>query len=213
MEGRRLNRFALLTSQLFLVTVVGCSGGAKPIPLPEINAAEAAGQAIALYDTNGDGSIAGDELSAAPPLKAGLGQIDANKDDKVTKDEIEDRIRAWRESKIGMLTTAFKVTRGGKPVPRVLVTLIPESYLGTDLKRASGLTDMRGRALPTIAKEDRPFPDAPPGCQLGLYRIEVTDPTGNTTVPAKYNTATILGQELSTQDPGVQQGWIELKID
>jgi hypothetical protein len=55
-------------------------------------------------------------------------------------------------------------------------------------------------SLPTT-----PGPDGdPPGVAPGFYRVEITKP--GEIIPAQYNTATTLGQEVSLDNPDVQHG-------
>jgi hypothetical protein len=54
-----------------------------------------------------------------------------------------------------------------------------------------------------MAREDMP-PHAPkmPLVQPGLYRVEITHPTAK--IPAKYNTQSSLGIEITSGNPGTE---------
>jgi hypothetical protein len=55
-----------------------------------------------------------------------------------------------------------------------------------------------------VPLEERPSSDTPAGLALGLYRIRVSKMVdGKETIPARYNTETTLGQEVSMDDPAV----------
>ena len=70
----------------------GCSRGPARVGQPAINPATAAAEALAAYDTNRDGRIAGTELDASPALKSALARLDANGDGGVSAEEIAERI-------------------------------------------------------------------------------------------------------------------------
>src|SRR5438309_11978253 len=84
--------------------VAGCSRGPARTLAPEIDADAAAQQAIAMYDTNGDGAISGKELDKCPGIKDALEHYDIKHDGKIMAAAIAARIREWQESKLG--TTA-----------------------------------------------------------------------------------------------------------
>jgi hypothetical protein len=46
--------------------------------------------------------------------------------------------------------------------------------------------------------------DFPPGVAPGFYRVEITK--SGETIPAKYNTDTILGQEAAIDAKGIREG-------
>jgi hypothetical protein len=69
--------------------------------------------------------------------------------------------------------------------------MVPESFLGSEIQTAAGTTDKTGRAMPSVPAYGS---DHRPGVAPGFYRIEITKADEN--IPAKYNTATILGGEV-----------------
>ena len=146
------------------------------------------------YDTNGDGQIAGAELDKAPALKAAMATLDTNKDKKVSAAEIAARINAWKESKLGRTTIAVTVNQGGKPLAGATVKIVPEAFLGPEVKPGKGTTDKEGVASLDM-DADPNDPDHVPGVQCGLYRVEITKAGAN--IPAKYNTETTLGLEVA----------------
>jgi len=58
-----------------LVVGAGCDMGAKPIRPPSINPAAAAKAAVDVYDANKDGKISGEELDRCPALKNSLDKL------------------------------------------------------------------------------------------------------------------------------------------
>ena len=157
-----------------------------------------------LYDSNKDGYVAGEELDAAPALKASLVTLDSDGDGKVSVEELTARIQAWKDSRIGIMSVRCAVVMKGRPLVGAIVTYDPEPYLADYIATATGTTDEFGYASMSIPKESRPTPDAPPGVRFGLYRVRISiNESGNESIPAKYNTNTILGQEISFEDPRV----------
>lgn len=189
---------------LALVLCTSCARGPAPVHQPGIDPGDAGSRAMEMYDTNQDGKVAGDELEKAPGLKAALARLDQDGDKAVTADEVAARVRTWQTSGHGLLSFGYKVTLNGRPLPDATVTFEPEAFLGDELKPASGATNMMGGGGATIAKEDRPSPTTPPGMHLGLYKVKISKiADGKETIPAKYNSATTLGQEVAMDVPGV----------
>jgi hypothetical protein len=201
---------------VFLVFFVGCiilcigiynfmSGdlGLTHPPSP-FNASIASTRAMELYDTNKDGKISGAELDQAPSLKAALIILGTDKDRGITSKQIADRIQKWVDSKIGRMFLSCTITHNGKLLEGAVVKFIPEQFLADNLtENAIGTTDQSGVALvslPTLPGPDEP----PPGIPPGLYRVEITKDGED--IPAKYNTATELGQEISIDNIDVKKG-------
>lgn len=157
------------------------------------------------YDKNGDGVISGDELNASPALKAALPRLDTNQDGGVSADEIAERVNAWKAMRTALVSVRCQVTLDGRPVPGAEVVFEPESFLGEQVKRATGVTNQFGDAAPTIAPEDKPDPKLPGGVYFGFYKVRISKKVGDReTILARYNTETILGQEVSYDDPAIK---------
>jgi hypothetical protein len=157
-----------------------------------------------MYDKNGDGIISGDELVQAPGLKAAMPRLDTNGDKGVSAEEVTARVKAWQSMRTGLTSFAFMVTLDGSPLADASVTFEPEPFLGEEVKPASCVTSQSGTGGATIAKEDRPSATTPPGMYLGLYQVKVSKKVnGKEIIPAKYNEATILGQEVAPDVPDV----------
>lgn len=198
---------------LLIVFLGGCSGGPSAIPLPSFDADEAAEQAMALYDTNGDGYVAGDELGNAAGLKAAIKNLDTDKDEKISPEEIAERVRVWDRSEIGMMMFDSIVLMDGRPLAGAQITLEPDEFLGEVLQAAVDVTDLGGNARVRIPKENRPTPDTPAGMQAGIYKVRVSKVVGGKeTIPAKYNTETILGQEVSMDDWAIANRRVIFKL-
>jgi hypothetical protein len=190
---------------LLLFASTSCNRGPAPVQQPGINASQAGKLAMEQYDKNGDGVVSGAELDQAPALKAALKNLDTNGDGGVSAEEVTARVNAWKAMKTGMTSVACQVTLDDQPLPDAKVTLEPESFLGDEIKTAFATTSQFGAASPNIPKEQRPDPKLPGGAHFGLYKVRISKiVNGKETVPARYNTETILGQEVSYDDPGIR---------
>jgi hypothetical protein len=199
-----------------LVLLVGCARGPARVNQPTIDAGDAGSRAVEEFDADGDGAIAGEELQKAPALIAALPRLDANKDEAVSAEEISDRIKVWQQMRTGLTTFGLTVTLDGSPLTGATVTFEPASFLGDEIQPATCVTDSFGGGGATIAKEDRPTPTSPPGMHFGLYKVRISKvANGKETLPAKYNTETILGQEVANDVPEIasQSVVYELKSD
>jgi hypothetical protein len=192
----------VVTLGLCLV-MAGCSRGPSRIDVPRYDPAGSAARAMEMYDTDGDGFVAGEELENAPGLKAAMKNLDVDKDGKVSKQEIVDRVAAWQKMNIGLMSFSCEVTLDGIPLKGARVTFEPEPFLEGVIQEASDVTTLGGTAAPSIPKDKRLTKDTPPGIQTGLYKVKITAEGGSGSIPAKYNTDTILGQEVSQDDPSI----------
>ncbi len=189
----------------------GCSVGGPPrIYPPSISPAAAGRGAMEQYDTNKDGLVNGDELENAPSLKAAIKQLDTNKDGGVSADEIADRIRAWQASKVGRMSAGCVVTLRGRPLSDARVTFEPEKFLGNEIEPCSGITDESGIASLSVKQKKK---GDPPGAACGLYLVRISKrQDGKEIVPARYNTETILGQEVALDAAGMQTGLVRFEL-
>jgi hypothetical protein len=188
------------------IVFMGCSSRPAAVRPPAINASQAGSQAIEMYDKNGNGVIAGDELDHAPALKEAMLRLDTNADKGVSADEIAARVNAWKATQLGMTSIRCHVTLDGEPLTGATVTFEPEPFLGNEIKAAIGVTNPFGDAAPTIPKEQRPDPKLPGGIHLGLYKVRISKMvSAKETIPSRYNAETMLGQEVSDDDPAVRR--------
>jgi EF hand len=200
----RLKTFAFLLAFALLATT-SCNRGPTPIKQPSIDPASAGKLAIEEYDKNGDGKIAGDELDKAPALKAALPRLDTDGDGAVSADEVAARVNAWKGMRTGMTTVHCHITMDGQPLVGAKVIFEPETFLGDNIKTAVATSNPYGDAAPSIPPAERPQPNLPGGAHFGLYKVRISlMVNGKETVPARYNTETTLGQEVSYDDPAMQ---------
>ena len=189
-----------------LLLCAGCySGTPDRVNPPDVDPGGAAKKAMDQYDTNNDGQLSAEELVACPAILKDLEFFDANSDGNVSDDEIKARIQSWHDSRTGIMSFSCTVNLGGNPLVGAVVKFVPESFLGDAVIVASGTTEVGGMAIISIADEDAPENlKGIPGLTPGIYRVEITHPTTN--IPAKYNTETTLGQEVSQDNPSLQTG-------
>src|SRR5215207_10133479 len=190
---------------MFLATTISCRRGPARVKQPSIDASSAGKLAIEQYDTNQDGKVAGAELEKAPSLKAALPRLDTDGDGGVSADEVAARVNAWKDMKTGMTSVRAHVTLDGQPLAGAQVIFEPEPFLGDQVKPATGTTNQFGDVAPVIAKEDRANPTLPGGVHFGLYKVRFSkEANGKETIPAKFNKDTIIGQEVSYDEPALQ---------
>jgi hypothetical protein len=182
---------------LLIVSTAGCDRVPR-IKQPAMNAAHVAKAALAMYDSNGDGKISGDELNKCPPLKAGRRDLDP-KGEGITAKTIEDLVTHWKETKIGRVPFKCSVTHNKKPLADAIVKFVPEAFLGTDFQAAFGKTDAKGIADVSIPNV------TPTGLALGFYRVEITK--DGETIPPKFNAETMLGVSLTHAFSGFGAGF------
>lgn len=198
---------------LGLVIGVGCSSGPSRIMPPSIDADDAAAKAMELYDSDGDGFIAGEELESTPALKASMETLDTDGDGKVSEDEIEARILVWQGTRAGLTTIRCLVTMDGHPLEGATVTFEPAEFLKDSIQTAVAETRYTGLVSPRIPKENRPTPDTPPGIQLGFYNVKISkEVNGKETIPARFNEETILGQQVAMDDPEIVEQRVVFKV-
>ena len=205
-----MNQAAL---SVLALSICGCSSGPTKVEAPLIDPDSAAAQAMETYDTSGDGFVAGDELKNAPALRSAMETLDTDKDGRVSEKEIAERIRFWQSTRVGLGSVRCKVTLNGQPLEGAVVTFEPESFLGDEVLEAMGTTNFRGGVSPSIPKENRPHKDTPPGIQFGLFKVKISKlADGQETIPAKYNTETTLGQQVSRDEPSMLERRVIFKL-
>jgi hypothetical protein len=190
---------ALVCLALFLAG--GCRPeGPPPGKLPTINALAVAKAAMRQYDANRDGRITKDELRNHPALQMQFRKVIGD----VTVEKIAARIRKWQDWGQDARPVQCTVIMGGRPLAGATVTFLPEEFLGKHFRSASGVTDANGRA--TIRTAD-PGAESAAGVVCGFYRVEISKKeAGVEGVPAKYNAQTTLGQEVAPDAGGIHEG-------
>jgi hypothetical protein len=194
-------------------------------------ASNAGAQAVTQLDANHDGALDYAELANAPGLRAGVATIkklassrrpmppeSQLQTQKITAEEIDARIQEWKARGTGRISVPCHVLRvnkkagkaGAKPTPisGAEVKLVPEGFLGPGLTTGTGTTDSRGDAI--VSQPSRGGDDPSSGMSPGFYRVEITK---GSEIPAKYNTATILGAEVAGDAPQLSSGGFTFELD
>jgi hypothetical protein len=210
-SGRFVNRGSPLTFggaamrflQLLLLTIlagvpIGCGGDGGPGSPPAYDPDALAKAAITQLDKNGNGTIEGSELDACPSLKSALAAIDKNKDKALAQDELAERFKAYKATKLATTTFSCGVKFNGQPLEGATVTFVPEEFLKGTITGGSGKSDATGNVA--IVQEGT----GNPGLPYGLYRITVSkkNASGAEILPAKYVNGTALGREISPDPRG-----------
>jgi hypothetical protein len=185
---------------LFLAVAAGCRS--EPLEAPYVDASSAASAAIKQYDENSDGQLSEAELAKAPGIKPVLLTGDADQDKSLTQAELKSRIAGFVGDEVGVLDFSCNVTLNGAPLEGAVVKAIPEPCLGPTFLPATGTTDKQGTAWLSMGNAQIS------GMQCGLFKIEITRPDaqGKETIPARYNTATVLGVEIAMGLPTTERG-------
>ena len=139
--------------------------------------------------------------------------LDTNSDGKVDAAEIEARIETWLQSSAGVSQVLCYVTIDKQPLAGATVTFEPEPFLADDIESAVATTNSYGVASPSIPPEQRKQKDMPYGLRLGFYKVRVSlEKNGKQLIPARYNTETILGQQVAGDDPAILSHRIPLDL-
>ena len=183
----RLTAGVLLALSL---SAAGCGSGGTSGP-PAYDPDALARAAIAQFDKNGNGTLEGAELDACPSLKSALAALDKNKDKAISADELADRFRSYKATGVSATSFSCSVRLNGQPLEGATVAFTPEDFMKGTITGGSGTTDRGGNV------ESSPLP-------FGFYRIVVSkkNAAGAEAIPAKYNTATTLGREISPDPRG-----------
>jgi len=191
---RLVRASAVIGPALLLVGLLsGCGVGGDTLTAPTYSPDTAAQQAINEYDANKDGLLDAKELERCPSLKQALDSIDRNGDKRLSAEEIAARIQSYQDSQVGLMATGCHVSMDGKPLSGATVTYVPEKFMGSSIRPASGTSDEHGAVALVVAGERLP------GVQPGLYRVEISkkDAGGQEMIPARYNQNTSLGIEVT----------------
>ncbi|MEQ8616217.1 MAG: EF-hand domain-containing protein [Lacipirellulaceae bacterium] len=168
--------------------------------LPDLDPADAAQQAVELYDKDDNQSLSKEELASCPGLLMSLKAYDLDSDESISEEEIKSRLKKLVEKAAALSRVTVTLKLNKKPLPGATIRFVPEPYLGEAIKSATGKTLKRGVASMAVADEE--LPDSQKGIRgihPGTYRVEITHP--EVEIPAKYNTNTTLGYETTPGNP------------
>lgn len=188
-----------------LLVAVGCSRGPAAVSIPKWKPDELAAAVVEKLDKNNDTQVDQREIIDAPGLAFGARFIDANGDGMLSRDELAARFAKYRDSRVGLTSKELRVTYNGQALRGADVRLVPEFFLADVIEPASGTTLGDGVVRPSIADQQTPL------VRVGYYRVEVN--ATNPQLPAKFNSQTSVGVELSPfiNEPA-SSGTIELSL-
>ena len=196
----------ILALASFACPLAGCSTRPARVPAPRINPAAIVDAVFEKADADHDGRLRASEQQTVPSIAMAAGTLDADGDGAVTREEIVAWLKAVRDSRVAVTSLEVVVTQRGRPLATATVRLVPEPFMGAEVKAAEGVTDAGGVAAVMI-------PDAKhPGVNCGLYRVEITG-AGNDgkPLPERVNTATTLGMAVGVGTP--ETGSVEFRLD
>jgi len=158
--------------------------------------------ALAEYDSNKDGTLDAKELARCPGLKSLAGKIGKT---SLSTDDLSNRFTTLANYPEQLIAHSLIIMMDGSGLPDAEVTLVPEKFMGEGRKPIKATTDRLGNVA-AFRLEGAPRPGLPPG----VYRIEVSKkgPSGQDSVPAKYNTQTTLGCEVGPPAGGPRGGGV-----
>lgn len=183
----------------------------------DFDAQEVTAQVMDQYDGNDDGQLDEDEIQSSSGLKSALSDIDKDNDGTLSSDEILALLKLYVDTKIPLVSYPCLVTQKHRPLTDATVTFVPEGFLSSFVEPATGVTDERGIAYPSIKIEstDR---DSWSGFHMAIYRVEISKKNsgGEELIPAKYNTQTQLGthvREASIQGGAHGENMIRFELE
>jgi hypothetical protein len=197
--------FSFVTGTSMILLSAGCGSKQGRVSIPDWDPSGFASTILEKLDKNGDGWVDKLELATAPGLAAGARFIDKNGDGKLGRDELIERFGKYRDSRIGLMQRELRITYNGQPLAGAEVRLAPEFFLEDVIEPATGTTLGDGTVRPSIPDQRTPL------VRIGYYRVEVR--SSKRSVPAKFNSQTSLGIELSpfVNEPA-SSGTIEIPL-
>ena len=205
MPARHLFAPGLVIAAL-VASIAGCSDRPARVPAPQINPAAIVEAVFGQADADGDGSLRATEQQTVPAIAAGASRLDADGDAGVDREELRAWLEAVLDSRVAIAPLQIIMTHRGRPLTGVEVRIVPEPFMGGEVKAAEGTTDADGAAAMTIS--DAQYA----GVNCGLYRVEITG-TGNDGKPlaVAVNTDSPLGVAVGAGIP--EAGFVQLAVD
>jgi hypothetical protein len=180
---------------LSVVSLVGCNRGPGEIPVLDLNPSDCAQAAIEHYDGNKDGRLSREEVRGSAGILKAWSEIDADKDNSISHDELQSRVKYWVECPSRIVPLICRVNLDGRPLAGAQIRFIPEPFITPAVREGMGVTSAQGTTIPRVMDDD--IADdlkELPGVRLGIYRVMVTHPDKK--IPPKYNSNTTLGCEV-----------------
>lgn len=202
-HSNRPGFFAVAVS-LLVCGFAGCSNRPARVPAPRINPGAIVEAVFEQADADRDGRLRAAEQRTVPAIAAAVSRLDTDGDGAVAREELLAWLEAVRDSRVAITPLEVVVMQRGRPLASATVRLVPEPFMGGQMKAAEGLTDAQGVAAITI-------PDAQyPGVNCGLYRVEITGTEG-VPLPNDLNTTTTFGVAVGAGVP--ETGSVEVAVN
>lgn len=171
-----------------LPIAAGCSGRPARVVAPRIDPAAVTEAVFQAADEDRDGGLRAGELKIVPGIAAATERLDGDGDGAVSREELSRWLTAVRDTRVAITRIEMTITQRRRPLANAQVRLVPEPFMGGEVREAEGSTDAEGVVVVTI-------PGAKyPGVHCGLYRLTITG-TGNEGKPlgARFAAASTLG--------------------
>lgn len=137
-----------------LAALLGCSGsGPARVAAPSWSPSSFSSTIMSELDKNGDSQIDKTELAAAPGLQFGARFIDTDGNGQLSSDELTARFETYKKLKVGLAAKEFRVIYKGRPLPGAEVKFVPEFFLTDVIEPATGTTDNLGIVRPTVENQ------------------------------------------------------------
>jgi hypothetical protein len=192
-----------------VLAVSGCGQGRPArVIAPAIDVEAVTAAMFTAADTEGNARLEDGELATVPAIATAAVALDTDGDKGVSRQELAQWLDEVSRSKVAITTFETVVRHRGRPLAGVLVKLVPEPFMGGEIKAAEGTTDADGLARVTIPGGRYP------GVNCGIYRVEITG-KGNDgrPLPARYSSTSTLGVAVGGPLPEQGMALFELKDD
>jgi hypothetical protein len=192
-----------------VLAVSGCGQGRPArVIAPAIDVEAVTAAMFTAADTDGNARLEDGELATVPAIATAAVALDTDGDKGVSRQELAQWLDEVSRSKVAITTFETVVRHRGRPLAGVLVKLVPEPFMGGEIKAAEGTTDADGLARVTIPGGRYP------GVNCGIYRVEITG-KGNDgrPLPARYSSTSTLGVAVGGPLPEQGMALFELKDD
>ncbi|CAN5573462.1 hypothetical protein BH11PLA2_BH11PLA2_45070 [soil metagenome] len=199
-------RCVTLIIAVISILLPGCGRGGSdaivPVKSAEFDSAMIAKAIFTTCDKNNDSLIDLREAAVSPGLALAFASIDTDKSKTLSATELISRLDMYKAAVSSSVPVAVYLTLDDVPLVGAKVTLEPEPFFANVLKTATGESDAGGRCGLWSVDGKNAL-----GVSAGLYRIKIEKDN----LPAKYNTATILGTEVLTDGRNAENG-VYLKL-
>lgn len=156
----------------------GCSSRPAAVKPPSFDPQSFADSILQRCDSDGSGSLSKKEAEQAPGLVSRWSRYDKDKDNSITRAELEARIQEWVDRGDGIASVNCVVRLKNRQIGDVQIRLIPDESLKDVIHPAETVSHAKYASFLSIPAELKPAAQQKlAGMQYGLYTIEVSHPT------------------------------------